>query len=195
MVGRRPAFFKFFVPETCIEQLKIPRAFNQLVQGVLPDEVRLRDRYNNLWPVKVDKVQNKFYFRDGWTDFVDDNFIEGRDIIFMEYARDGLFDTKIHGKDACEKEGVGGYRITNEQPMVSKEDDEEKDDEEHEVRTEDVEGNEDKEGNEEVDQHELEHEMDGDESGEEIPANNSAKKKKTKQGTSCKFYIFSFLQC
>ncbi|KAI3465829.1 hypothetical protein Pfo_022492 [Paulownia fortunei] len=105
---KRPAFFKFFIPDNSTQELKIPSVFIRSLQGAWPENVALRDRYNNLWQVKVEKSGDNWYFKDGWTKFVEDNLIKGGEILVYEYFCEGLFDVKIFGSSACEEKGIGG---------------------------------------------------------------------------------------
>ncbi|XP_042064206.1 B3 domain-containing protein At5g60142-like isoform X1 [Salvia splendens] len=107
----RPAFFKFYVPWLGKENQKIPPRFIQSLPGNWPKNLSLRDRYNNLWNVKVEMIGGDWYFKDGWEKFADDNKIKGGDMFIYEYFSHGLLDFKIHGGNACLTEGAGG-RIT-----------------------------------------------------------------------------------
>ncbi|KAG6420700.1 hypothetical protein SASPL_117237 [Salvia splendens] len=107
----RPAFFKFYVPWLGEENQKIPPRFIQSLPGNWPKKWSLRDRYNNLWNVKVEMIGGDWYFKDGWEKFADDNKIKGGDMFIYEYFSHGLLDFKIHGGNACLTEGAGG-RIT-----------------------------------------------------------------------------------
>ncbi|KAG6420703.1 hypothetical protein SASPL_117240 [Salvia splendens] len=108
----RPAFFKFYVPWLGEENQKIPPRFIQSLPGNWPKNWSLRDRYNNLWNVKVEMIGGDWYFKDGWAKFADDNKIKGGDMFIYEYFSHGLLDFKIHGGNACLTEGAGG-RITH----------------------------------------------------------------------------------
>ncbi|KAI3443889.1 hypothetical protein Pfo_000554 [Paulownia fortunei] len=143
-----------------IHPIEIPSAFALSIQEALPDKVVLRHGYNNLWKVKVAKVGDKLYLQDGWPKFVEDNSIKGGDLLVFEYLSNGLFDTKIHGSSACEKKGIGAFKVTEEKTKSVREEDEASDD-----------------------IHMLESERD-DEEEEEIPSNNYSLKRK--RGTSCK---------
>ncbi|XP_042060077.1 B3 domain-containing protein At5g60142-like isoform X2 [Salvia splendens] len=108
----RPAFFKFYVPWLGEENQKIPPRFIQSLPGNWPMNLSLRDRYNNLWNVKVEMIGGDWYFKDGWAKFGDDNKIKGGDMFIYEYFSHGLLDFKIHGGNGCLTEGAGG-RITH----------------------------------------------------------------------------------
>ncbi|KAL7097086.1 hypothetical protein ACP275_10G121000 [Erythranthe tilingii] len=109
------SFFKFFLPRSSSKHLEIPSAFTLSMQGDWPENVVLHDRYNNSWQVKVGQHRDKFYLRDGWEKFVDDNSIEGGDVIFFEYFGNGVFVTKIHDSTACEKKRLGARKSSFKQ--------------------------------------------------------------------------------
>ncbi|XP_057796220.1 B3 domain-containing protein At5g60142-like [Salvia miltiorrhiza] len=116
----RPGFFKFYLPSLGEENLKIPSRFIQSVQGTWPMDLALRDRYNNLWNVKVEMVGGDWYFKDGWTKFADDNMIKGGDMLVYEYFSPGLLDFKVHGGSACLTEGFGGRETKNIEEQIIK---------------------------------------------------------------------------
>ncbi|EYU40140.1 hypothetical protein MIMGU_mgv1a026121mg, partial [Erythranthe guttata] len=64
---------------------------------------------------KVGQHRDKFYLRDGWEKFVEDNSIEGGDVIFFEYFGNGVFETKIHDSTACEKKRLGARKSSFKQ--------------------------------------------------------------------------------
>ncbi|XP_047949340.1 B3 domain-containing protein At5g60142-like [Salvia hispanica] len=121
----RPAFFKFYVPWLGEENQKIPPRFIQSLPGNWPKNLSLRDRYNNLWNVKVEMIGGDWYFKDGWAKFVEDNKIKGGDMFIYEYFSHGLLDFKIHGGNGCMTEGAGGQinRNIEEQPSIKIESD------------------------------------------------------------------------
>ncbi|KAI3443897.1 hypothetical protein Pfo_000562 [Paulownia fortunei] len=155
---------------------EIPSVFVLSIKGALPDKVVLRDRYNNLWQVKIAKVGDKLCLQDGWPKFVEDNSIKGGDLLVFEYFSNGLFDTKMYGSSACEKKGVGAFKVTEEQTKSVKIEDEDEERKEEDEASDDI--------------YMLESERD-DEEEEENPTNHYALKRK--RGTSCKFYIFNFI--
>ncbi|KAK6156536.1 hypothetical protein DH2020_010784 [Rehmannia glutinosa] len=150
MRSNRPAFFKFFFPDTSADQLEIPSAFTASIQSTLPNKVVLRDRCNNIWRVKLVKVGDNLHLADGWPKFVEENCIKGGDMLVFEYFSNGLFDTKILGPSACEKKGVTAVQKT------SVEEEEESSD----------------------DNYVSDSETDDEDSEEEFPANDSARKKR-----------------
>ncbi|KAL0378924.1 UNVERIFIED_CONTAM: hypothetical protein Sradi_3197900 [Sesamum radiatum] len=75
----------------------------QRAHKAFPEKIYLRDRWNNVWPVKVAQVGDEWYIQDGWLKFVDDNFLTSGDILVFEYFCDSLFNVKLYGLSATEK--------------------------------------------------------------------------------------------
>ncbi|KAM7479231.1 hypothetical protein LguiA_027444 [Lonicera macranthoides] len=87
-----PAFFK-----------KIPLDFALHVKGLLPEKAYLRDINENLWPMEVIKSGDKWFFEDGWVEFVKTNGVEEGDFLVFQFNGKFIFDFKLLGKTACEK--------------------------------------------------------------------------------------------
>ncbi|XP_022875712.1 putative B3 domain-containing protein At5g66980 [Olea europaea var. sylvestris] len=98
-------FFKCYNPTTSARRLELPMAFSLQLRGALPDRAFLRDRHTNLWPIKTEKIDNVWFFCDGWEKFVQDNYLESRDVLVFQYDGDNLFDVKLLGLSGCDKEG------------------------------------------------------------------------------------------
>lgn len=96
------------------------------MKPAFPGKVCLRDRYNNVWTVKVTKVGDDWYFVDGWDKFVDDNLLTSGDLMVFEYFCDRLFNVKVYGLSATEKNIVGPSTLNgveNEEPISQYDDD------------------------------------------------------------------------
>lgn len=108
----------------CVQQ-KIPIAFIAMIEQALPEKVYLRDRFNNIWTVKIAKIGDDFYFSDGWIKFVKDNRMTTCDVLVFEYLNDGLFRFKLFGPCATEKHLVSPVMVKGieQQEFVSKDDD------------------------------------------------------------------------
>lgn len=55
------------------------------------------------WLVHVEKVNHKFYFQDGWKEFVHENGLKGGEVLVFFYAGNAEFSVDIYGKNACKK--------------------------------------------------------------------------------------------
>nr|GMD34611.1 B3 domain-containing protein At5g60140-like [Ipomoea batatas] len=113
-------FFKFFNPETSSQKMfshfshysllqKMPPEVSAYMRGKLPRTVFLRDRYKNMWEVKVGSSGNDLFFEEGWEKFIKDNCVELGDFLVIDYLdTKSLFDFKLLGHPCCdEKIGVG----------------------------------------------------------------------------------------
>nr|GMD41754.1 B3 domain-containing protein At5g57720-like isoform X1 [Ipomoea batatas]GME03964.1 B3 domain-containing protein At5g57720-like isoform X1 [Ipomoea batatas] len=113
-------FFKFFTPETSSQKMlshfshysllqKMPPEVSAYMRGKLPRTVFLRDRYKNMWEVKVGSSGNDLFFEEGWEKFIKDNCVELGDFLVFDYLdTKSLFDFKLLGHPCCdEKIGVG----------------------------------------------------------------------------------------
>ncbi|CAA2957347.1 B3 domain-containing At5g60140-like [Olea europaea subsp. europaea] len=99
-------------------------AFSLQLRGALPDRAFLRDRHTNLWPIKTEKIDNIWFFCDGWEKFVQDNSLESRDVLVFQYDGENLFDVKLLGLSGCDKEGHAYINMSvedkNEEDGVAK---------------------------------------------------------------------------
>ncbi|KAL2505562.1 putative B3 domain-containing protein [Abeliophyllum distichum] len=163
-------FFKCYFPETSAQTLQLPTAFSLQLQGALPDRAFLRDRYANLWPVKMTKIENNWFFEDGWEKFVQDNSMEKRDVFVFKYDGDNLFDVKLLGMSGCEKKGVGEFRMSVKEETAYKGVDYEEIEDDGEV--EDIHDSDDNDDDylqyEEEEDEDVEAEEDNVEDGEEV---------------------------
>ncbi|KAL0350065.1 UNVERIFIED_CONTAM: hypothetical protein Sradi_4155700 [Sesamum radiatum] len=130
-MNRAAAFFKVYIAEINNNDLKIPQVFMQRVRRAFPAKVYLRDRWNNIWPVKVVQVGDDWYIRDGWVKFVDDNFLTSGDILVFEYFCDGLFNVKLYGLSATEKNMSGPLILTTDGEEQEQQSEEETESEDH----------------------------------------------------------------
>ncbi|XP_049347814.1 B3 domain-containing protein REM20-like [Solanum verrucosum] len=104
-------FFKVFIPETSEKRLKVPTGYTDYMNGILPRNVLLRDRFGNMWPIGVTKSQKHIYFEYGWEIFIEDNILELGDFFIFDYDGTRTFDFKLLGRNGCLKKGVGGLKL------------------------------------------------------------------------------------
>ncbi|KAK4706666.1 hypothetical protein R3W88_033766 [Solanum pinnatisectum] len=103
-------FFKVFNPETSAKRMKIPTGYTNYKNGKLPRKVSQRDRYGNMWPIRVTKQERDIYFKYGWEKFIKDNNMEFADFLIFDYDGKGTFDFKLLGINGCVKNGAGGKK-------------------------------------------------------------------------------------
>ncbi|KAH0732262.1 hypothetical protein KY289_003450 [Solanum tuberosum] len=96
-----PFFQKYF-----FSSQKIPTAYTNYKNGKLPRKVFLRNRFNNMWPIRVIKIEKDLYFLNGWEKFIEDNSLEFGDFIIFDYDGNEIFDIKLLGINGCIKNGA-----------------------------------------------------------------------------------------
>ncbi|KAH0657868.1 hypothetical protein KY289_026616 [Solanum tuberosum] len=120
-------FFKVFNPEISAKRMKIPTGYTNYKNEKLPRKVSLRDRYGNMWPIRVTKQGRDIYFKYGWEKFIEDNNMEFADFLILDYDGKGTFDFKLLGINGCVKNGAGGKKkgeemnVEHEKSVESKE--------------------------------------------------------------------------
>ncbi|KAH0665155.1 hypothetical protein KY285_026361 [Solanum tuberosum] len=120
-------FFKVFNPEISAKRMKIPTGYTNYKNEKLPKKVSLRDRYGNMWPIRVTKQGRDIYFKYGWEKFIEDNNMEFADFLILDYDGKGTFDFKLLGINGCVKNGARGKKkgeemnVEHEKSVESKE--------------------------------------------------------------------------
>ncbi|XP_068657503.1 putative B3 domain-containing protein Os03g0621600 [Aristolochia californica] len=109
--GRKPAFFKVLIGEFR-KKLRIPTNFYKHFEGkVLPRKSILRCADGRSWHVRVKKVGDSWFFRKGWSDFVDMYGLQTSEFVVFRYDGISNFDIIMYGKNGCEKKnGVNGCK-------------------------------------------------------------------------------------
>ncbi|XP_059639562.1 putative B3 domain-containing protein Os03g0621600 [Cornus florida] len=99
-----PQFFKVYLPAQSTNQLKIPPAFVEKFNGVIPSKSTVINQGMGSWSVELNLVDNELYFQNGWHKFVQDNSLEIGDFLVFCFDGSSMFHVKIFGKTACLKE-------------------------------------------------------------------------------------------
>lgn len=73
------------------------------MQGNLLQRASLRNRDGSVWPVKVARIQNDFFFLDGWAKYVADNAVTKGDILVFHYDGSSVYDMMIFAPNMCER--------------------------------------------------------------------------------------------
>ncbi|XP_028795968.1 uncharacterized protein LOC114751460 [Neltuma alba] len=97
------------------EEMQIPPAFiKEFGKEEVPKKTTLETYNGKFWEVGVEKLGRKFYFDNGWDNFVRVNSLENGDFLLFKYFADySKFNVKIYGKTCCEKQlNVVGERCT-----------------------------------------------------------------------------------
>ncbi|KAL6227265.1 hypothetical protein ACLB2K_001224 [Fragaria x ananassa] len=100
---RNPSFFKVLIGDHFCEKLKIPRAFLRHFDGNVPEQCQLRI-LTQTWLVDIEMDNHKFYFQNGWKEFVHENGLKGREFLVFFYDGISEFYVHIYGENACKKE-------------------------------------------------------------------------------------------
>ncbi|TMW96702.1 hypothetical protein EJD97_006952 [Solanum chilense] len=101
-----PAFIKVYSPETCYLKLKIPSRFLKNLNGDTPviSLLEVEGSARRSWRVVIEKIEEDFYFKGGWTKFVQDNNLENEDYLNFLYAGNSTFSVKIYAKNGYLKQ-------------------------------------------------------------------------------------------
>ncbi|KAL8539623.1 hypothetical protein ACS0TY_001289 [Phlomoides rotata] len=130
-----PSFFSFIGKDV---NMNIPIAFTQRMKKPFPEKVFLRDRHNNLWIVKVEKVGECWCFVDGWDTFVDDNLITPRDLLVFYCFHENLFYFKLFGICGTEKNLTRPSMVRGVKTCMKLSENEESDDDDDDYEEEDM---------------------------------------------------------
>ncbi|XP_027125313.1 putative B3 domain-containing protein Os03g0621600 [Coffea arabica] len=101
-----PMFFKVYTDQLCSSQLKIPPEFVKKFNGDVPQTFTLEGPQGRSWQIVAGKVDEYFYFQEGWQNFVEDNSLENDDFLTFSYGGCSRFYVEIFGKHGCRKEGA-----------------------------------------------------------------------------------------
>ncbi|KAL2895380.1 hypothetical protein RDABS01_011289 [Bienertia sinuspersici] len=127
-----PEFVSVFLQDYCSQQLHIPSSFkNHLLSDVSRRmALIIRQGTDQEWKVELVKEDNEFYFKQGWTNFVQDNTLEDGEFMLFQYRGNSIFTVYIYGKHACVKESVvKGEKVVDVDLSDDEEEEEEDDDE------------------------------------------------------------------
>ncbi|KAG6408419.1 hypothetical protein SASPL_131430 [Salvia splendens] len=86
-----PSFCKTFSVETCLESLKVPHEWVHRHGRNLPHNCTLIMQNRRRWVVRLVQVENGFYFRSSWNEFVRQNFLAQADFLAFHYVGGGEF--------------------------------------------------------------------------------------------------------
>ncbi|XP_031249456.1 B3 domain-containing transcription factor VRN1-like [Pistacia vera] len=98
-----PHFFKVILPSTLEEKkLGIPERFAKMFGDELSSVAMLTIPDGHVWPVGLTREGSKFWFQDGWNDFVQNNSICAGYFLVFKYAKKPIFQVLIFDMTACE---------------------------------------------------------------------------------------------
>ncbi|KAJ9166162.1 hypothetical protein P3X46_020948 [Hevea brasiliensis] len=87
-------------------QLPIPEHFTKNLRKKLPQVMTLRGPSGLTWQVVLTTNDDTMFFNHGWEEFVNDHFLQEKDLLIFKYNGDSCFDVLIFdGQSLCEKAG------------------------------------------------------------------------------------------
>lgn len=85
----------------------IPKKFAENVREKLAETVTLKVPSGSIWNVGLISDGDTYVLKQGWKKFVEDNFLEEKDILIFKYIGDSIFDVNMFDqKNSCEREAT-----------------------------------------------------------------------------------------
>lgn len=85
-------------------QLAIPEQFTRNLRKKLPKLVTLKGPSGSTWQVGLTTNDDTVFFNHGWEEFVNDHFLQDKDLLIFKYNGDSCFDVLMFdGQSLCEK--------------------------------------------------------------------------------------------
>ncbi|KAL1537011.1 putative B3 domain-containing protein [Salvia divinorum] len=100
-----PEFFKVYTSALSSKLMRIPPDFITKFAGNIPTMCTLERPQIASWQVDVCKVDDCWFFRKGWPNFVEDNSLQNADFLTFCYLGKSLFYVQIFSPNGCEKRG------------------------------------------------------------------------------------------
>ncbi|PIA52408.1 hypothetical protein AQUCO_01000344v1 [Aquilegia coerulea] len=116
-------FFKVYLPAHSSIRLKIPTAFINSFNGILPEKIMLKDSVGRVWHVEVKEVENDFFFQSGWQEFVKMHSLVVGEFLVFRYDGNSTFEVKLYDHSGCEKEETLDDKNINKAVCFIKEED------------------------------------------------------------------------
>ncbi|KAF5190977.1 cytochrome b6f complex subunit (petM) [Thalictrum thalictroides] len=102
---------------------KIPTAFINSFNGVLPEKIMLKYSVGRVWHVEVKRVENDFFFQKGWQEFVKMHSLVMGEFLVFRYDGNSTFKVKLYDHSGCEKEETLDDKNINKAVCFIKEED------------------------------------------------------------------------
>ncbi|KAL9320368.1 hypothetical protein ACSQ67_012207 [Phaseolus vulgaris] len=96
-------FFKVFLLNKASTQLQIPTSFTKFFNGIAPCKIILIDHDGKCWDVKLEKIEGRLVFKNGWQQFAKLKNLEEGDFLVFQYDGMSTFNVKIFSKTGCRK--------------------------------------------------------------------------------------------
>lgn len=108
-----PAFYTVFTTVSNAEKMPIPHDFIARLNEMVPDKANLRSPDGRTWHVAVVSRGDRFFFKDGWSKFIQENSLQLGDFIVFYYKGTNRFDIQLFGVSCCEKRKEGPQLRSN----------------------------------------------------------------------------------
>ncbi|KAK7264357.1 hypothetical protein RJT34_31964 [Clitoria ternatea] len=116
----RPSFHKLLLPSTLqLTQLRLPDSFMRKYGGELSPVVNLSVPDGSIWRVGLKKADNKFWFVDGWQEFIQRYSIGVGYLLVFRYEGKSSFNVNIFNLTTSEINYQSASRGSNEAPYFA----------------------------------------------------------------------------
>lgn len=82
---------------------QIPTSFTKFFNGIAPCKIILIDHDGKCWDVKLEKIEGRLVFKNGWQQFAKLKNLEEGDFLVFQYDGMSTFNVKIFSKTGCRK--------------------------------------------------------------------------------------------
>ncbi|XP_021774917.1 B3 domain-containing protein REM5-like [Chenopodium quinoa] len=105
---KKPHFFQPLIPGF-LSDFSIPKSFYKylgLGAEIGEKMALLRDKNKKIWDVKIELINNKVQFKDGWEKFCNDHDLQIGDFLVFMHQGYWVFDVFVFDSTACERESA-----------------------------------------------------------------------------------------
>ena len=89
----------------CLKLQAIPKKFSNNLKNKLPELVTLKGPGGGAWRVGITTIDDTWFFKHGWQEFVNDHGLAEHDLLIFKYNGESHFEVLIFdGQSLCEKE-------------------------------------------------------------------------------------------
>ncbi|KAI3930609.1 hypothetical protein MKX01_037055 [Papaver californicum] len=110
-------FFKIFLSPKSFNKMKVQVEFFAQITREIPGIFSLRGPSGRVWKVRLLKMDDGYYFENGWQDFVIGNYMSNEDFCVFKYVEKLCLRVQIFDRNACEKESA--FQANCSQPCTT----------------------------------------------------------------------------
>ncbi|KAI3864197.1 hypothetical protein MKW92_025792 [Papaver armeniacum] len=110
-------FFKIFLSPKSFYKMKVQVEFLAQITREIPGIFSLCGPSGKVWRVHLLKMDDGYYFEEGWQDFVIDNYMSDGDFCVFKYVDKLCFLVQIFDGNSCEKESA--FQANCSQPCTT----------------------------------------------------------------------------